>query len=589
MRSNFLRSHRLGLSLAALGLLAALLTLGACKLTNGGGAADDDSDPPEVQLGERLFKDTRFGHYFTVESHGSVNAPLPEGEKVVDTTVTATHGDLPGPMRGQAVNCLQCHLVEQQVGVPGGGMRTYADFAPRSPMPARSEDITHISGFTPRNAPGMVDAVFHGDLPDRILHWDGEFGSMDDLVTATLTGRNYGWLPNERDQALHQVATVIRQDDGTGELAGEFGALPYYVVLGCKDKNIPVKYQLPTQYCMDVTTASDTQVEANVAALIGAYVDSLTFFQDDAGQYNGSPYDQFLIDNGLPQSPKAGQDAHAYAADLLNNILGHQAHGQGLKFVSCCSQFNNGPDFAFHDQRPFKFGPQELRGLITFLRTSRTPLTPGQVAQGGIGNCAACHTPPAFEDFMMHNTGVSQAEYDKVHGQGSFMALSVPTLAQRDANPNAYLPVSPEHPDATETFRMAPVAADPDKADLGVWNVFANPDLPARRAPLRKFLCAISSHQFADCAASDAALLDAAIGVFKTRSLRDPGDSDPYMHNGQFDTLEAAVRFYQQSSQLARAGKLRNGDLAMGNVALTDQDVLDLAAFLAALDEDYSN
>jgi cytochrome c peroxidase len=336
---------------------------------------------------------------------------------------------------------------------------------------------------------------------------------------------------------------------------------------------------------MDVNSATDAEVEADVAALIGAYVDSLTFFQDDAGQYNGSPYDQFLIDNGLPQSPKAGQDAHAYAAGLLAAV-------QALpnpKFVSCCSQFNDGPDFAFHDQRAFKFGPQELRGLMTFLRGSRTPLTGAQVAQGHVGNCAACHTPPAFEDFMMHNTGVAQAEYDKVHGQGSFMALTVPTLAQRDANPNAYLPVSPEHPDATETFRMAPVASDPDKADLGVWNIFANPDLPGRKAPLRKFLCAIGTHQFADCGASDAALLDQAIGVFKTRSLRDPGDSDPYMHDGQFDTLEDAVRFYQQSSQLARAGKLRNGDAAMANVALTDQDVKDLAAFLASLDEDYSN
>jgi cytochrome c peroxidase len=169
------------------------------------------------------------------------------------------------------------------------------------------------------------------------------------------------------------------------------------------------------------------------------------------------------------------------------------------------------------------------------------------------------------------------------------MALTVPTLAQRDANPNAYLPVSPEHPDATETFRMAPVASDPDKADLGVWNIFANPDLPARKTPLRKFLCAISTHQFADCGATDDQLLAASLGAFKTRTLRDLGDSDPYMHDGQFDTLEDAVQFYQQSGQLARAGKLRNGDPAMQGVALTDQDVLDLAAFLAALDEDYSN
>src|SRR5262249_34433512 len=156
----------------------------------------------------------------------------------------------------------------------------------------------------------------------------------------------------------------------------------------------------------------------------------------------------------------------------------------------------------------------------------------------------ACHTPPAFTDFRMHNTGVSQAEYDAVHGQGSFAQLSVPGLSQRDANPDAYLPVSAAHPDAAETFRMAPTAADADQAAVGAWNSSANPHAPQRKASLRKSLRAMHTRQFADCGASDAALLDRALGVFKTRTLRDLGDSDPYMHDGQFDTLEAAVKFY---------------------------------------------
>jgi mono/diheme cytochrome c family protein len=576
--------------------LAALLLLAGCNFSNDGNpnttpppgcltaakcaSTSEALNPPDQLMGERLFKDTRFGHYFAVNSHGDVNSALPVGESVVDKVVSS--GDpstLPGPMRGQAVNCLQCHLVQQELDVKGGGMRTYADFAQRSPMPVRAEDIIHTTGTTPRNAADMVDDVFHGDIPDRVLHWDAQFGSMSDLVDSTLTGRNYGWLPEEYTQAVHQVAEVIHKDDGANELARTFSdSLPYATLFACADPHIPAAYRLPQQYCLDIGSATDEQIESDVSALIAAYVDSLTFSQDDAGNYNGSPYDQFLIANGLPPAPAAGQDTHAYAANLLKAI-------QALPDPT----FVNQGQFQFHDQRSFSFGPQELRGLVTFLRTSQTPLSGAKVAQGGIGDCAACHTPPAFNDFMVHNTGVSQAEYDQVHGQGSFAVLSVPDLSQRNADPDAYLPVSPQHPDASERFRMAAVADDPDKADLGVWNIFANPDFPLRKAPLRKFLCAINSHRFADCGASDDQLLSASLGVFKTRTVRDLGDSDPYMHDGQFQTLEDALKFYQNSGNLARAGKLRNGDPAMQDVALSDQDVKDIAAFLAALDEDYSN
>ena len=197
--------------------------------------------------------------------------------------------------------------------------------------------------------------------------------------------------------------------------------------------------------------------------------------------------------------------------------------------------------------------------------------------------------PPDFTDHLMHNTGVSQAEYDAVHGQGKFMQLQVPSLAQRNANPNAYLPVTPQHPNAPEIFRMAPVASDPQKADLGVWNIFANPDFTDRYASLRKFLCAIATHQFADCAPDRRPVAEPAVAVFRTRTLRDLGESDPYMHNGQFNTLTDVMKFYQQTGVLARTGQLRNADPRMQNIALNDADLADLAAFLASLNEDYSN
>src|SRR5579871_3607962 len=128
------RHRALGYGIAAAVVTALLATLAACNLSNGTnpdttvspgcvnvGHCDSSSEvlnPPDQLMGERLFKDTRFGHYFATESNGNVNAPLAVGESVVQDVVNdGTPATLPGPMAGQAVNCLQCHLVQQEIGV----------------------------------------------------------------------------------------------------------------------------------------------------------------------------------------------------------------------------------------------------------------------------------------------------------------------------------------------------------------------------------------------------------------------------------------------------------------------------------------
>jgi cytochrome c peroxidase len=78
------------------------------------------------------------------------------------------------------------------------------------------------------------------------------------------------------------------------------------------------------------------------------------------------------------------------------------------------------------------------------------------------------------------------------------------------------------------------------------------------------------------------------VGRFKTPGLRDLNHSTPFMHNGAFDDLRGAVRFYQRASELARASALRNGDRRMPGIRLSDDDVESLVRFLAALNEDYS-
>ncbi len=105
---------------------------------------------------------------------------------------------------------------------------------------------------------------------------------------------------------------------------------------------------------------------------------------------------------------------------------------------------------------------------------------------------------------------------------------------------------------ALEPFRAIPTLADPSMTDLGLWNVFANPDIPGPQAKIRTILCGDQQ----PCLLSDSILLDRAIARFKTPGLRDLGRSAPYMHNGQFDTLEDIVGFYRGVSDLARGGNV---------------------------------
>ena len=179
--------------------------------------AADDAAPPQVQIGERLFLETRFAQFFFTNSYGNVNATLLAGDPVMNVTVT-TQGNLPGPFVGLSMNCRACHLEDEQGLTPGGGNRTFDDFARRSPVPARADGKT----LTPRNTPPLVDAT----LPRKgatFLHLDGQFVSLDDLIKTTYTGRNFGWLPTEQRLAVAHIARVIREDDGSGALAQQYG------------------------------------------------------------------------------------------------------------------------------------------------------------------------------------------------------------------------------------------------------------------------------------------------------------------------------------------------------------------------------
>ena len=126
-----------------------------------------------------------------------------------------------------------------------------------------------------------------------------------------------------------------------------------------------------------------------------------------------------------------------------------------------------------------------------------------------------------------------------------------------------------------------PATDRPGHTDLGLWNVFANPDRPEAQASLRLLLIGD------DKPVPDEVLLPRTLALFKTPGLRGLAFSAPYLHNGSKDTLEDVIRFYRKTSAQARAGTLRNADPALAGIFLTEEDIAPLAAFLRALNEDY--
>ena len=117
---------------------------------------------------------------------------------------------------------------------------------------------------------------------------------------------------------------------------------------------------------------------------------------------------------------------------------------------------------------------------------------------------------------------------------------------------------------------------------MGIWNVFANPEMPNPQAALLSLLCPPTT---TDC--SEASLLPKTLSLFKTPGLRDLDDSAPYLHSGTAGNLQAVLSQYQRVSGLQRSGMLRNGDPRLGNISLGAQDIAPLEAFLHALAEDY--
>lgn len=122
-------------------------------------AQAEESDPHEITNGERLFLEIRFAHFFKAffDGGGGVKEDLPGGDPTLNTVVNwnPTAGQADAPFAGLSINCRSCHFVDDLgVGIdqiPGFGMRSYTDFARRSPIPAREDGKT----VTVRNSPPL--------------------------------------------------------------------------------------------------------------------------------------------------------------------------------------------------------------------------------------------------------------------------------------------------------------------------------------------------------------------------------------------------------------------------------------------------
>ena len=526
-------------------------------------STEADATPSADPIGEALFLDTRFGEFFAANMTG-VNTPLTTGDPAV-AEVQTTSGTLPGPFAGQAINCRSCHFVTEFEGVTGGGIRTYADFTTRSPLPR-----TQPNGFdhTPRNSMQMVNSFAARSGP-LFLHFDGEFGSAQDLIVSTLTGRNFGWTPAQYTQALAHIAKVVREDDGTSQLAADrLDGLSLGVIFKGTDPRITSDILLPASQRIDVTTATDEQIVDEIALCIGQYMKDLLFQRDELGNFIGSPYDNFIRLNHLPNAPLAGETKAAYNTRLAQQVL---ALKNPIYVTAADGSYK-------YFTQPYQFGATEFAGLKIFLTAAASGTTSAHA-----GNCIACHQAPDFSDFVFHNNGVSQAEYDGVHGSGAFANLSVPTNSQRVENFNAYLPASVNHPNALETLRHAVSASNPAYADLGLWNIYLNPDVPNPQANLKTFVCATGK----DCSVDQG--LATTIAQFKTPVLRDLENSAPYFHNGTAATFNDVIAHYITMSQLAHSGAMRNAPAEFANMSLSQDDVAALVAFLQSLTEDYDD
>lgn len=488
-----------------------------------------------IQLGEKLFREPRFSHYFYQHSKGRNNSPLESGDPVLETIKTDL-GIFDHPYRGSAMSCAACHFLDQAASISQTKVLTYNDFSQQTSISEREDGLSK----SVRNTSNMVGSMVKEGAP---LHWDGEFFSGKDLACASLTGRNMGWLPTEAKMAKSHIVNVLRTDNGRFD----------------NDVDLKLAYSEAFENLgIHIQSVSDDELFSLSCKFIYEFMKSLDFSRDGEG-YNGSAYDQFLNINGLRRSPREGQSTLDYVEELKDKILSKTNWTWIL------------PKPMKYHSHPAQFGDLELEGMKTFF---------------GQGQCVSCHTPPHFTDFGFHTIGTAQLRYEQVHGYRTFSQLKIPSHKERLRDKDTYLVATAENPFRKGVFRRGPSIVNPLFADLGVWNMFGHPDKARIQEPLKAAIC--RSLKFPNCEGrSDAELLDKTVGMFKTPTLRSLGQSAPYFSDGSATSIKHVLQAYMVFSAMAKRDLMVNEDPVLNKMTVRAQDFAALQAFLEALDEDY--
>jgi cytochrome c peroxidase len=158
--------------------------------------------------------------------------------------------------------------------------------------------------------------------------------------------------------------------------------------------------------------------------------------------------------------------------------------------------------------------------------------------------------PPTFTDRGFHNTGVTQEEFDSIHGSGSFAKLDVPLAGTRPL----------------DRFQKRTRRNHPGETDLGYWNF-------ARYGNSPMYVPQEAESEFRA----------RTIATFKTPPLRNLPSTPPYMHNGNYTSIESTLQQKVEAAFLARMGDLRNADPELSAIRIMENDFPALFAFLNAL------
>ena len=327
----------------------------------------------------------------------------------------------------------------------------------------------------------------------KFIHMDGEFQTLEEQASATFVGRNFGWLAGEEKIAGDEIARLFNEDDALSK-------------------------QFQDAFGKSSNSMSPEVLIEHLAIATADFMRTLKSRFD-------SPYDVFVKANGIPPRPIGGQTPKRYAGTILERLYALETNNK-INFVP-------------------GFEAQALEGYRIFLRTD---------GRDSVGNCVSCHVPPLFMDNSYHNTGVSQMEYENVHGVGAFEEINIPTRINQ--TPPA------------RRFGSTPHRTDKSRVDLGHWN-FAD----AKTSPM--FQDGDTQENF----------FTRTIAAFKTPTLRHLGSTDPYMHSGEYDYVKWGLQQKIEAAFVARMGQLRNGDEHMKQIQISVQDLPPLIAFLNALND----